>query len=85
MQVALMTEIYSQAAHCVVWLGHGNENIETAADALPELLAEATAWTEQSGGRLGPSEEQVAEMDVGVRIQRAWEGLEKMMCLPWFR
>ncbi|PMD36861.1 heterokaryon incompatibility, partial [Hyaloscypha variabilis F] len=52
MQVSLMSSIYSQAAHCVVWLGHGNESIEIAVEALPELYAKMdvtarlqTAWT----------------------------------------
>ncbi|KAN0115303.1 Heterokaryon incompatibility protein (HET) domain containing protein [Hyaloscypha variabilis] len=86
MQVSLMSSIYSQAAHCVVWLGHGNESIEIAVEALPELVAEASAWSRQNGPRrLGPHEEEYAKMDVTARIQTAWTGLEQLMCLPWFR
>ncbi|KAE9363125.1 hypothetical protein N431DRAFT_475297 [Stipitochalara longipes BDJ] len=85
-QVSLMSIIYSKAAHCVAWLGNGNETIEIAVEALLELVTEASAWRRRNGPeRLGPHEDEYAQMDVTARLQTAWTGLEQLMCLPWFR
>jgi hypothetical protein len=83
-QVAMMSTIYTRAAHCVIWLGHGNLTIVTAVHALPELVAEARAWASTNGAS-GPNDEEYAKMEVSDRIRTAWTGLELLMTLPWFR